>query len=349
MLVPDGPNVQDWLTTGKAKMAVNLTPQYHEAEEQYKKAIGAADKLEWLQKMWVLLPKHKASEKLQADLKTRLSDLREEAERPKGGAKKTSPGKIPRQGAGQIVLVGAPNGGKSQLLAALTSAKPDIAPYPFTTRMPQAGMMTFENIRLQLIDTPPITADQLDPPTLSLIRQADGCALIIDLSDDDGYFAAQAAIERLEQAKTYLSHDIPEGIEDWSIQHVRTLIVATRLSDPAAQERLEIMRELAGTALPIFAIDSVSGENLEVIRRELFNLIDIIRIYPKKPGKPADRDQPITINRGGNVLDFAAAIHGDLPDQLKSARVWGPSAPHDGQTVPKDHVIQDGDTVELQV
>ena len=349
MLAPIGQGVQDLSQCGNSAMAVNLTPQYFEAESHYKKASTPAEKLEWLQKMWVLLPKHKASEKLQAELKSRLSDLREEVERPKSAPKKNTSGKIPRQGAAQLVLIGPPNGGKSQLLAALTSAKPEIAPYPFTTRVPQAGMMSFENIKFQLIDTPPITADQLESTILSIVRNADGCLLIVDLSDDDGFFAAQASIDRLGQAKTYLSKENPEGLEDWSVQYVRTFVVATHSDAPGAFERLEVFRELAGDSLPMIPVDCVTGTGICELGNSIFKLADIIRIYPKKPGKPADREQPVTIRQGGSILDFAAEIHGDLPGQLKAARIWGPSAPSEGQTVPRDHVLQDGDIVELQV
>lgn len=330
-------------------MAVNLTPQYHEAESHYKKASSPAEKLDWLKQMWVLLPKHKASEKLQADIKTRMSDLREEVEKPKSTARKITVGRIQRQGSGQIAIIGSPNSGKSQLLASLTAARPEIAPYPFTTRAPQAGMMEFENIKLQLIDTPPITADQLDQQTLNIIRQADSCLLAVDLSDDDGFFASEAVVSRLSEAGVFLSSQVPEGIEDWSIHHVRTCMIGTKCDSPGATERLEVLKELSKLNLRVIPIDCLTGSGLDSLGVSIFKLLDIIRVLPKKPGKPAEKTSPITIRRGESVLDFAAEIHGDLPTQLKAARVWGPSAPHEGQTVPRDHVLMDGDTVELQV
>src|SRR5947209_3340525 len=151
--------------------------------------------------MNALLPRHKASEKLQADLKTKISAARDEAEHERKTPKKAGVShKIPSQGAGQYVLLGAPNAGKSRLLTRLTRAAPEVAPYPFTTREPHAGMMEWEDVRVQLIDTPPVTADFLEGYVSSMARSADGAVLLADLGDDDGPFAAETVLDRL--AKT---------------------------------------------------------------------------------------------------------------------------------------------------
>ena len=179
-------------------MAANLTPQYLEAEAEYKQAQTAEERLACLRKMYSLLPKHKASEKLQADLKTRISEAKKEAEQERKSPKKVGVShKIPKQGAGQYVVLGAPNTGKSRLLTRLTRATPEVAPYPFTTREPHAGMMDWEDARVQLIDTPPITTDYLDGYLPGMIQSADAALLLVDLGDDDGPFAAETVIERL--------------------------------------------------------------------------------------------------------------------------------------------------------
>ncbi|HEX3146502.1 MAG TPA: GTPase [Gemmataceae bacterium] len=330
-------------------MAVNLPPQYHDAEAEYKKARTPDEKLAALKKMWVILPKHKASEKVQAILKTKISEVSDEVEAVKSGPKKATAGyKIPRQGSGTIVFLGGPNGGRSSLLRKLTKATPEVAPYPFTTREPSPGMMDWEDVRLQLIDLPPITADFYEPYVTDFARTADAAILVVDLGDDDGPFAAETVLERLAARKLHLVGTRPEAEEDPTIFHVRTLLVANKVDAEGAGDRLDILKEMIGTRMPILPVSAERGDGMDELRTRLFQLLEVMRIYSKLPGKPADMKAPFTIPIGGTVLDFAEKVHSNLAETLKAAKVWG-SAQFDGQTVKRDHVLRDKDVVELSM
>jgi ribosome-interacting GTPase 1 len=328
-------------------MAVNLTPQYHEAEAEYKKAQTAEERLAGLQKMWSLLPKHKASEKLQAELKTKISETKAEIDRERKSPKKGGVShKIPRQGAGQVILVGGPNAGKSRILSRLTRAAPEVAPFPFTTREPIPGMMDWEDARVQLIDTPPITAEYLEGYLSSMVRAADGAVLVVDLGDDDGPFAAEAVVEHLAKVKAVLVGEPPADPADPTIEHVKTLLAANKVAAPGAADRLEIVREMFAQRFPIHTLDAESGPGLEELRTAIYRMLDVIRVYSKKPGKPPDMAAPFTCPAGSTVIQMAELVHRELAQKLKSARVWGTGV-FDGQAVTRDHVLHDRDVVEL--
>jgi ribosome-interacting GTPase 1 len=330
-------------------MAVNLTPQYLEAEAEYKKAQTAEDRLAALQKMWQLVPKHKASEKLQAELKTKISEAKEEVEHERKSPKKGGVSyKIPKQGAGQYLVVGPPNAGKSRLLTRLTRATPDVAPYPFTTREPHVGMMDWEDAKVQLVDTPPITADYLEGYLSSMVRAADAALLMVDLGDDDAPFAAEAVLDRLGHTKTVLCGQPPAEPDDLSVAHVKTLLVANKIDLPGAADRLEIVREMFGERFPVHVISAEVGTGLEDLRTAVYRFLNVIRVYTKKPGKPADLESPYTCPAGSTLLELATRVHRDFAEKLKSARIWGTGV-HDGQTVTRDHVLHDKDVVELHV
>lgn len=328
-------------------MAVNLPPQYHDAEAEYKKAQTPEAKLVALRKMWVILPKHKASEKVQSQLKTKISELTDEIEVAQSTVKKSPTSiKIPRQGAGQIVLVGSPNSGRSSLLRKLTKATPEVALYPFTTREPVPGMMDFEDVRVQLIELPPITADFYENYVTDFTRGADGVALVVDMGDDDGPFAAEVVIDQLKKRRRILVDQLPEVDDDPSVYHIKTVVVANKMDVEGAKDRLEIFKEMMGNRFRIIEVSAETGQGLDQLKAELYRLLGVIRIYSKLPGKPADMTAPFTIPIGGTVLDFAEKVHSELAENLKSAKVWG-SARFDGMSVTKDHVLQDKDIVEL--
>ena len=330
-------------------MPANLPPQYSKAEDEFRKATNPADRLEKLREMYRLLPKHKGTEKLQSDLKKRISRTRDEIEGARTAGKKAGVSyRVPREGAGQVVLVGAPNAGKSAVLAALTNARPEVAPYPFTTRAPQPGIMHWLDVPVQLVDLPPISAEFFEPWENSLIRSADAALLVADLSSDDVADATETVLGRLAEVHTELVGTLPDDVDDETVQQVKTVLVANKTDAAGAADRLDVIREWFSPRFPIVPISVEGGEGLDALRRATYDLLGVLRIYTKIPGKPVDRSKPFTVPIGSTVLDLASEIHRDFEQTLKFARIWGTGV-FEGQTVKRDHELHDADVVELHV
>ncbi|MBI3945057.1 MAG: TGS domain-containing protein [Armatimonadetes bacterium] len=328
-------------------MPANLTPDYKAAEARFREAVTTEEKIECLEEMMAVIPKHKGTEKLQADIKRRLAKLRHESEQTRGPGRHESAYRIEKMGAGTIALVGPPNCGKSTLLAALTHAQPAIGDYPFTTQVPMPGMMSYEDVQIQLVDLPPVTPDYLDPGLPGLLRRSEGVFLIADLASDDLLDDTEAVSERLRAARLVLVPSLPE-VPEPRVDYRRTLIVANKSDAEGAAERLALLRELYPPEYhPMVVVSARTGQGLDALGQAAWALVGAIRVYGKPVGQKPDRDKPFTIRAGGTVEDFAAAVHRDLPARLKLARVWGPSARFPGQSVDRDHALQDGDVVEL--
>jgi ribosome-interacting GTPase 1 len=330
-------------------VAANLTPQYLKAQEAYRRAATKEEELQWLEVMLKELPKHKASEKMQMDLKTRISHVKKELEHaPKSGGHKSQPGvSIPRQGAGTCVLLGGPNAGKSRLLAALTRAAPEVAPYPFTTRTPLPGMMAWEDCFVQLVDTPAVTDDMFEPYMQGLIRGADAALLLVDLGADEGIEQCQSVLSRLNQTKTHLARTSYLDEDDVGLSFTQTLLVPNKIDLPDAPDRLALLHEFVPLDFAEHVVSAERGDGLEELRTAIFRSLDVVRVYAKNPkAKEPDRDRPFTVRRGQTVLDVAAQIHRDLAASFKFARVWGYGV-HDGTPVKGDHVVHDRDVVEI--
>lgn len=328
-------------------MPANLPPQYLKAEEEYRRATSPAQRLDCLRQLFVLLPKHKGTEKLQSDLKQKISRARDEVEGAKSGGKKGGVSyRVPREGAGQVVLIGPPNSGKSALLAALTNAKPEVAAYPFTTRTPQPGLASWRDVRFQVVDLPAASPDFFEPWLPGLVRSADAALLVVDLGDDDLIDAAEAALRKMAEARVELVGELPIDSGDETLRHVRTVMIANKQDADGSDLRQEMLGDWFGGRYPIVGASAVAGTGLDDTRRAAYDMLGVIRIYTKIPGRPADRSSPFTVPEGSTVLDLAREVHRDLERTLKFAKVWG-SGVFEGQTVKRDHELHDADVVEL--
>lgn len=330
-------------------MPANLTPQYLKAEEEYRRAGTPEEELKWLQIMLQEIPKHKGTDKLQAELKRKISETKKQLQSERSTGRKTRGVRIPRQGAGTAILLGGPNAGKSALLRALTRATPEVAPYPFTTKTPVPGMMPWEDVFVQLIDTPPVTADYFEPYMHGLIRGADLALLLVDLGSDEGIEDCQAVLEKLSKTKTRLSAQSYLDEEDVGLSYTRAFLVPNKMDMEDAAVRLELLHELVPLDFPEYPISAEHGIGLEDLRNAIYHALDVVRVYSKLPSaKQPDLERPFTFRRGSTVLDMAEEVHKELAQNLRFARVWG-SAVHDGTVVKGDYVLQDKDIVELHV
>ncbi len=326
-------------------MPANLTPQYLEADRRFKAAKTVEEKVAALEEMLAVIPKHKGTEHLQGDLKRRLAKLRAEAEQAR--RRRGFSISVEREGAGQVVLVGPPNAGKSALVKCLTKAQPEVGDYPFTTRRPIAGMMQFINIQIQLVDLPAISDEYMEPWVPSLVRPADLALLVVDLSRPSLLEDAEQVIAILARSKVAL---VPPGSPPpplgWA--HVGTLLLANKADTPSAEAALEILRSHHGSRFPIHAVSAQTGVGLEPLRRMIYDGLGIVRVYSKPPGKEPSMQSPVVLPQGSTIVEMAAAIHKDFAQQLKFARVWG-GTKFSGQRVQRDYVVQEGDVIELHI
>jgi ribosome-interacting GTPase 1 len=323
-------------------MPANLPPEYFDAEKRFKQASTPAEKIAALEDLIATVPKHKGTDKLRADLRRRLSQLRKEAVSKKKGGR----GDIyvvPKEGAAQIALVGFPNSGKSSLLACLTNATPVIADYPISTLTPLPGMMPFEDIQFQLVDLPPIGNEATDGWVSGILRYADALILIVDITEDPE-IQAELLIEQLERWNIHIisKFETRAGVSK------RAIIVANKNDLPGSEDNFFRLRERYESTCQCIAISALKKENLEELKRAFLNISGIIRVYSKPPGKEPDLSTPFTIPSGSTLLDLARFIHKDFLFNLKFARIWG-SAKFDGQRVEKNYVLKDRDIVEFHV
>jgi ribosome-interacting GTPase 1 len=331
-------------------MPTNLPPEYYKIEKLYKEATDLAEKIELLEEMMSKIPKHKGTDHLRADLRRRLSKMKASSQAgKKSTSRHASIYNFGKEGAGQVVVVGAPNVGKSSLVASQTNADPEVSPAPFTTWTPTPGMMPIENIQVQLIDTPPLNPDHVEADLYNLLRKCDLILVMVDLHADP--------VQQLEGSLTLLAEQriAPVHMAEHYQDTVRRyffkpcLVLANKCDDDSDEEVYEIFRQLWEGDCPMMPVSVTTGRNMEALKQNIFQILDIMRVFSQAPGETARLDLPFVLPRGSSVEAFAAKVHQDFADNMKSARVWGISAAFPGQTVSREHILQDGDIVELNM
>jgi hypothetical protein len=349
-------------------MPANLSPDYKKAEQAFRAAREDRERLACLKEMLRTIPKHKGTEHLQADIKSRIKQLNDELTGPRKGAARAGPvHTVRREGAAQIALIGPPNAGKSSLHAKLTGSRADIGPYPHTTHAPLPGMLAFEDINFQLVDLPPVSADFLESWFAAALQPADAALLVVDIADPDCTDHVEAVMQRLDEKNVTLTEWWPgartssagaarDGASENEDQraldpfriHLPTLLIANKIDLNPAPEDISVLEELTGVRFPALATSAETCERLDAIGQFLFTELDIVRVYTKTPGKPAEMDRPFTLRRGATVLDVARLVHKDIAGALKYARAWGGGV-FDGQQVGPEHAVADRDVVELHM
>jgi ribosome-interacting GTPase 1 len=208
-------------------------------------------------------------------------------------------------------------------------------------------MMYFEDIQIQLIDTPPIGKEHMEPWFFDIARGSDMILVVVDVQTDP--------VQQLEESVSFLKeHRIAplglahlyEGKSGWTF--LPFLVVANKNDEYSMEEDVEIFRSLLEDDWPLVSVSAKTGRNFDALKQTLFNTLEIIRVYTKAPGKEQDLSSPFVLKRGAKLEDLASKIHKDFLEKLKYARIWGKQV-YDGQMVQRDHVLHDGDVVELHL
>ncbi len=342
-------------------MPTNVTAEYKKAELAFRQAEEPRERLACLKEMLRTIPKHKGTEHLQADIKTRIKQLNEELAGPKKAGGRRGPSYTVRpEGAAQVALIGPPNAGKSSLHAKLTGAQSEVGPYPYTTKLPLPGMLPFEDINFQLIDLPPVSADFMEPWMGNALQTTDAVLLVVDINDVACVDHVTAIRRRLDERKIVLSEHWPgldkntiaaselveEEMENLFQVILPTILIANKCDLGPDSSDVKVLEELLEVRFPALNTSVVSGAGLDEIGPLLFKGLRIARIYTKLPGKDPDRERPFTLRLGATVRDLARLVHKDIAESVKFARVWG-SGQFEGQQVGPDHELADRDVIEL--
>jgi small GTP-binding protein len=316
-------------------MPANLPPQYYEEEKKLKEAKTPEEKIRIIENMLAIIPHHKGTDKLIGSLRAKVAKLKEERDkRPQTRKGIEALYNVKKEGAAQVLFIGFPNSGKSSTVSALTEEYVEIADYPYTTKILQPRMMRYEDIMIQLVDTPAIGDDSTNLWLGNMARKADLICIVVSVSED-------MSVE-YELIKEELTPHIRETRNPY-------MVVINKIDLREYNSHLErFEKELKSEGTKWVPISAKHLVNLHELKEEIFRGSRIIRVYSKMPGKKPDMEAPFTMKRGSTVLDFAEGIHRDFVKRLKYARLWRRDILN-GMMVSKDFVLEDKDIVELHV
>src|SRR3989338_5851921 len=344
-------------------MPVNPGFEYVVAEERYHKAHTPSEKLSCMIEMLRTVPKHKGTEKIRAEFTHKIALLRREIEKQRVIQSKRGSGAtiaVKKEGIGQVVLVGMPNSGKSTLLNLLTDAKAEVARYPFTTKKPEVGMMDYKGAKIQLVEVPALIEGSSGGKAngmqaLSIIRNADAIVFVLSSEQSSGE-ELKLLQNELEKANIKANKSRPNikinqsefkgitisGKKFLKIREGELLDflkgigmhnVSIVLNEPTTIDRIaEVLDDRVIYKRALNVIPEKDAKNLDELKRCIFALLNKILIYTKKPGVPADLNEPLIANKGAGIEEIAKSLHKGLAQKFKYAKVWG-STKFPGQRV----------------
>ena len=390
-------------------MPANLPAEAKHKWREASQARRPQEKIEKLQEFLSLVPKHKGTENLRAQVKRKIAILRREIAEKK--RKKAGVGGpkffVEKEGDAQIVILGPTNVGRSTLLSLLTNARVEISNYPYTTKEPTPGMFHYQDLQFQIVEAPALMEGSADGgawglQTLTAARNADGLLLMIDLSRDPvEQFSlisrelgkariltrkpkARVEIERknmgaglkiviLGRLLDCTSKDVKVllksyGIRDTTVKiqgeatidnvedaifegtvYKPAVIIANKADVPNAAKRIEQLKGLVGEEMKILPVSCRAKFGLEKLGSEIFEMLDIIRVYTKEPNERFPSKKPFTIRKGSTIFDLAKRIHSDFYKQFSYAKVWSKRLRFSPQKVGGAFTLEDGDTVEIHM
>jgi ribosome-interacting GTPase 1 len=208
-------------------------------------------------------------------------------------------------------------------------------------------MMPFENIQVQLVDTPAFHPEYYERWVLGLIRVADVAALTLDLGNPDLLEQLESIIKIIKEGRIELCREFPtESTNEYTTCRKKTVIIANKLDMPNAEDHLEILGEFYQDKFRIIPVSAKTGAGIEDFKRTLYENLGIIRVYTKAPGRKPELNNPFVLQTGKTVADLAVHIHKDLANNMKFARIWGKGF-YDGQAVDRHQVLKEGDIIEI--